>query len=120
MITKDDAIGSVHFAINNLVSTLEGIHTQEEIGHDSLEVELGEHRVFLLQGGVVVCQPYNFPNVYGVIPGERVLGIKVLPYEPETGAGSGSSAPQGDHPTTSPAAGGDKKCPTCDGTGRVK
>ena len=122
MMTKDDALGSVHLAINNLVSTLHGIHRQEEIGHDSLEVELGEHRVFLLHGGVVVCQPHNLPNVLGVMAGQHVLGIKVLPHDPiEAGGGSApSSSPQGVQPTTSPAAGEDKKCPTCDGTGKVK
>ena len=117
---KDDPIGSVHFAISNLASALHGISLNEELEYP-LEIELGDDRIFVLHGGVVISQPNNFPHVSGIPSYERlVAGIKVRPYPSNEPSGGSSSKPEESKTAPSHTAGGDKTCPVCHGTGKVK
>jgi len=121
---KEDAVGSVHLAINNLVSALHGIRTASPMPDEPLTIELGEDRVFILQDGLVVCRPHNFMNVDAIPFGDLTAAIKVIPYPPrDEGSSSGSGGESGgSRQTHNPetGSGGERQCPICLGTGKIK
>ena len=122
---KIDAVGSVHLAINTLVSALHGIRATKLIPDESLAIELGEDRVFVLKDGMVICKPSNFMNIDAIPFGDLNTAIKVIDYPPrEEGSsggsrGSGSSEAPAPHPETG-KGGGERECPVCLGTGKLK
>jgi hypothetical protein len=119
-MNRDEATGSLHLAMNHLVSAISGIQTASELPSGPVRLRIGDDRVHVFENRMVVCQPRGMILPTPQQVGSFVTAVVAGEYEDSDDLSDPSqSSGEGDSPIWVPDNSGRIKCPCCKGTGKM-